>query len=77
MIFTGFKRCLYQAQRFDSDTERRFAILLEDDSDVLKWIKPAKKELEIYYENDKVYEPDSSLKPKPANSSANPSAPPK
>jgi len=49
---------LYQAQRFDSDPERRFAILLEDDSDVLKWIKPSKKELELYYENDKVYEPD-------------------
>ena len=56
MIFTGLKRCLYQ--RFDSGTERRFSILLEDDSDVLKWIKPAKKELEIYYENDKAYEPD-------------------
>jgi type III restriction enzyme len=58
MIFTGFKKCLYQAQRFDSDPERRFAILLEDDPDVLKWIKPSKKELELYYENDKVYEPD-------------------
>jgi type III restriction enzyme len=41
-----------------SDPERRFAILLEDDPDVLKWIKPSKKELELYYENDKVYEPD-------------------
>jgi hypothetical protein len=58
MLFTGFKKCLYQAQRFDSDTERRFAILLEDDPAVLKWIKPSKKELEIYYQNDKVYEPD-------------------
>jgi type III restriction enzyme len=58
MLFTGFKKCLYQAQRFDSDSERRFAILLEDDNDVLKWIKPAKKELEIYDKSDKAYEPD-------------------
>jgi hypothetical protein len=31
MLFSGFKRCLYPAQRFQSDPERRFAVLLEND----------------------------------------------
>lgn len=40
MLFGGFARCLYPLQKFDSDTERRFAIILERDA--LKWFKPAK-----------------------------------
>lgn len=47
MLFGGFTRCLYPLQKFDSDTERRFAILLERDS--TKWLKPAKGQFQIYY----------------------------
>ncbi|MBX3615565.1 DEAD/DEAH box helicase [Nitrosomonas sp.] len=47
MLFGGFTRCLYPLQKFDSDTERRFAIILERDA--LKWIKPAKGQFQIYY----------------------------
>lgn len=47
MLFGGFMRCLYPLQKFDSDTERRFAILLERDA--LKWLKPAKGQFQIYY----------------------------
>lgn len=47
MLFGGFTRCLYPLQKFDSDTERRFAILLERDA--LKWFKPAKGQFQIYY----------------------------
>lgn len=47
MRFSGFSRCLYPEQKFDSDTERRFAIILERDS--LKWFKPAKGQFQIYY----------------------------
>lgn len=43
----GFTRCLYPLQKFDSDTERRFAIILERDA--LKWFKPAKGQFQIYY----------------------------
>jgi type III restriction enzyme len=32
MVFGGFTKCLYPAQKFDSDSERRFAIILEDDA---------------------------------------------
>lgn len=47
MLFGGFKRCLYPLQKFHSDTERRFALLLERDA--LKWFKPAKGQFQIYY----------------------------
>ena len=47
MLFGGFMHCLYPLQKFDSDTERRFSILLERDA--LKWFKPAKGQFQIYY----------------------------
>ncbi len=47
MLFGGFARCLYPLQKFDSDTERRFSIILERDA--LKWFKPAKGQFQIYY----------------------------
>lgn len=47
MLFGGFERCLYPLQKFDSDTERRFAIILEREA--LKWFKPAKGQFQIYY----------------------------
>ena len=47
MLFGGFSKCLYPLQKFDSDTERRFSIILERDA--LKWFKPAKGQFQIYY----------------------------
>lgn len=47
LLFGGFTRCLYLFQKFDSDTERRFAVVLERDSE--KWFKPAKRQFQIYY----------------------------
>jgi len=47
MLFGGFSRCLYPLQKFDSDTERRFSIILERDAS--KWFKPAKGQFQIYY----------------------------
>ncbi|WP_322074428.1 DEAD/DEAH box helicase [Burkholderia cepacia] len=47
MLFGGFVRCLYPLQKFDSDTERRFAVILERDA--LKWFKPAKGQFQIFY----------------------------
>ena len=57
-VFAGFRRCLYPRQKFDSDPERRFAVLLEDASEVVKWFKPARKQFQIYYGHDEPYEPD-------------------
>ena len=58
MVFGGFARCLYPEQKFGSDPERRFAILLEDEPGDLKWFKPARDQLRIHYRGDQTYEPD-------------------
>lgn len=47
MLFGGFEKCLYPLQKFDSDTERRFAVILEREA--LKWFKPAKGQFQIFY----------------------------
>jgi type III restriction enzyme len=46
-LFGGFSRCLYPVQKFDSDTERLLAIILEKEA--LKWFRPAKGQFQIYY----------------------------
>ena len=66
MLFCGFGKCLYPVQKFDSNWERRFAVVLENDRDVLKWIKPAKGQLRIYYAGDETYEPDFVVETKTA-----------
>jgi type III restriction enzyme len=47
MLFGGFAKCLYPLQKFDSDTERRFAVILERDAE--KWFRPVKGQFQIYY----------------------------
>jgi type III restriction enzyme len=47
LLFGGFARCLYRLQKFDSDTERRFAGILEHEA--LRWFKPAKAQFQIFY----------------------------
>ena len=66
MLFDGFKKCLYPAQRFQSDTERRFAVLLENDADVVKWFKPGKEAFQIFLNGDAQYEPDFVVETKRA-----------
>ncbi len=58
MLFGGFSKCLYQVQKFDSDTERRLASIFEKDHSVLKWCKPPRDALKIDYAKGEVYEPD-------------------
>ena len=58
MLFGGFRKCLYPAQRFQSDPERRFAVILENDFDVIKWFKPGTGDFRIHYKGDLPYEPD-------------------
>ena len=61
MVFGGFSKCLYPQQKFDSDPERRFSVILENDGSVLRWLKPARRFFEIDYRHDgrdAPYEPD-------------------
>lgn len=61
MLFGGFKKCLYPTQKFDSDPERRFAVVIEKDTTVIKWFKPGKGVFQIRYTADNDYEPDFVL----------------
>ena len=47
MLFGGFKRCLFQLQKFQSDPERKLAVVLDRESQ--KWFKPAKGQFQIFY----------------------------
>lgn len=67
MLFSGSRRCLYPVQKFDSDSERRFAIVLENDPEVLKWLKPAKGTFQIHHSTDASYEPDFVVESEVAN----------
>jgi type III restriction enzyme len=59
IVYGGFQRCLYTVQKFQSDTERKLAIILEREAD--KWFKPARGQFQIYYKaglEQKEYVPD-------------------
>ncbi|MCG3084076.1 DEAD/DEAH box helicase family protein [Anoxybacillus sp. LAT_35] len=58
MCFGGFTKCLYRTQKFESNAERRFAVICESDPSVLKWLKPTQNHLKIYYNQTKAYIPD-------------------
>jgi type III restriction enzyme len=47
MLFGGFHRCLYTIQKFQSDPERKLAVILDREAE--KWFKPAKGQFQIYY----------------------------
>jgi len=58
-LFGNFQRCLYPVQKFDSDTERKLAVILERDA--IRWFKPAKGQFQIYYKSGAdhlEYQPD-------------------
>lgn len=57
-IFTGFRKCCYVLQKFDSDPERRFAVLIDGEKQVEKWIKPGRAQFQIEYRSGEGYEPD-------------------
>jgi type III restriction enzyme len=58
-VFTGFKKACHDKYKFDSKTEKDFAAIIEKDDDVLKWLRPAKKQFQIYWKhNSRQYIPD-------------------
>jgi type III restriction enzyme len=59
MVFGGFQRCLYATQKFQSDSERKLAIIL--DREALKWFKPARGQFQMFYKlgvDHLEYQPD-------------------
>ena len=58
-IFTGFMKSYYLNYKFDSSTELDFAFLLENDDNILKWLRPVPNQFKIYWGNGThLYEPD-------------------
>ena len=58
-IFTGYLKSYYTENKFDSKTEHDFSFVLENDSQVLRWLRPAREQFSIYWSNgSKRYEPD-------------------
>ena len=59
LMFTGFKKACHKTYKFDSKTEKDFAIILERDDSVEKWLRPAQNQFNITWDNNKRnYEPD-------------------
>ena len=81
-LFGGFTRCLYPVQKFDSEAERKLAMILERDA--IKWFKPARGQFQIFYRQSAdylEYQPDFvaetldtifMLEPKASNQMADP-----
>jgi type III restriction enzyme len=46
-LFGGFSKCLTNVARFDSDSERKLAVILEREAD--KWFRPAKGQFQMFY----------------------------
>lgn len=57
-LFTGYKKGYYTENGFDSDTERLFSIILEEDPEVICWIKPPLNQLGLFWQAGQQYNPD-------------------
>ena len=57
-VFTGYKISYYNINAFDSDTERLVSVILEDDKDVIRWIKPPLNQLGLFWQAGQQYNPD-------------------
>ena len=58
-VFTGFLKACHSAYKFDSTPEKDFVTCIENDSNVLKWLRPAYNQFNIMWNRagDR-YEPD-------------------
>lgn len=58
-VFRGFEKACHFEYKFDSKTEQDFAFVLENDNNVVKWLRPAQNQFRIYWNNNSSrYEPD-------------------
>ena len=58
-VFSGFKKACHTLYKFDAKGEKDFATILENDKDVIKWLRPAPRQFKIYWDhNSRTYEPD-------------------
>lgn len=67
-VYRGFEKACHYEYKFDSNTEKDFAFVIENDKSVLKWLRPADNQFRIYwglssrrYIPDFVVETDDSI----------------
>ena len=72
IVFSGFQKCCYQLQKFDSNPEKEFCEILEDSKEIISWLRinwDIGIKLNIKYEdpvthNMKLYIPDFIIESK-------------
>lgn len=58
-VFRGFEKACHREYKFESGTEKDFAIVLENDRTVEKWLRPAQRQFRIYWDKtSRQYMPD-------------------
>ena len=58
-VFNGFEKSCHDKYKFDSIPEKKFAEILEKPNEVIKWLRPASKQFNIWYNNNSErYVPD-------------------
>ncbi len=57
-LFEGYKKSYYSENAFDSDDERRLSVILEEDTAVIRFIKPPLNQLGLFYKAANQYNPD-------------------
>lgn len=58
-IFTDFRKACHRNYKFANRTEQTFAFILENDKEVLKWMRPSQYQFRIYWnQQGNTYQPD-------------------
>ncbi len=58
-VFSGFSKSCHEKYKFDSIPEKRFSEIIENANEVIKWLRPASKQFNIWYNNNSErYVPD-------------------
>lgn len=58
-VYRGFEKACHYEYKFDSNTEKDFAFVIENDKSVIKWLRPADNQFRIYWgQNTRRYVPD-------------------
>lgn len=66
-VFGGFKKACHNLYKFDSKAEKDFATILEDEQDVMRWLRPAISQFQMYWKrNSQRYVPDFVVETKTA-----------
>lgn len=59
LVFDYYEKACHTFYKYDSLPEKDFASLLDEDKEVLKWMKPSIRQFNIYWDHQsRLYEPD-------------------